>query len=382
MRRVLAGLAVAPLVAASACGGAHPAAALATRITVSVDSCGQGWRDPEPGQQHFVLTDTDSRAGAVLLTDATNAAVYADVEPIGPGTSTDLDIELGSGRYAFRCAMEDESTITGPTVTIPGTVHAGAPPVQAVSQADLIAATQRYQEYVSGQLPMLVARTEALQDAIARGDLAAARTAWLSAHLEYERLGGAYDAFGALDVDINGLPDGLVGGVRNSGWSGFHRLEYGLWHDQSAPSLLAPASVLTTAVRRLRGEFATTQLDPLQLSIRAHEVTENALQFELTGASDFGSHSNIATLAANLAGTRTVLEIIHPLLVGRDGQLAALTTEFQRVTAFLQSLRGPDGYPPLAALAHAAREMLDSDVSELAEQLAPVASILEPRRIS
>ncbi|MGF7236328.1 MAG: imelysin family protein [Frankia sp.] len=369
-------------VATGSCGTTHrPAPPTgATRITVSVDQCGTGWSRPTPGQQHFVLADTDTRAGEVLLTDAASGAVYADVEPVAPGTTTDLAIALGSGRYAFRCAMEDEATVVGPTVTVPGTVPRPAAPIPPVTQADLIGATRAYQKYVRDQIPELVRLTAVLAEAINRGDLADARRAWLPAHLRYERLGAAYDAFGDLDAEINGLPNGLPAGVHDPDWAGFHRIEYGLWHAAPAASLRAPAAALLTAVRGLGAAFAAAQIAPLDLSIRAHEITENALQFELTGQGDFGSHTNLDTVRANLDGTATALTIIRPLLTGRDRALGSLTAALTRATEDLDALAGPGGEPPLATLATRDRERVNADVSELTEQLAPVASILEPRR--
>jgi iron uptake system component EfeO len=377
------GVAVAVGLSTTACGGtSHSATPKSTRITVSVGQCGAGWKVATAGQQHFVLDNTDTRSGEVLLTDARTAAVYADVEPVGAGTRADLDIALGSGSYAFRCAMEDEATVVGPTVTIPGKVPGPTKPVAAVTQGDLVGATKNYQGYVKGRIPTLVRLTTALRSAIAARDLAAARRAWLPAHLEYERLGAAYDAFGDLDGTINGLPDSLPGGVHDPGWQGFHRLEYGLWHGQSAAALLPAASALLIAVKQLGTEFATAQIDPLVLSIRAHEITENALQFELTGQTDFGSRSNLATVAANLDGTRTVLGIIRPLLAPRDPQLSTLDAELNRTAADLAAVHRSSAWPALGRLSRPERERLNSDLSELTELLAPVASILEPRRAS
>jgi iron uptake system component EfeO len=374
------GAVVAVGLSIAACGGASPSRS--TPINVSVGQCGLGWTDAAPGQQHFVLTNTDIRAGEVLLTDARTAAVYADVEPVGPGTREHLDIPLGSGSYTFRCAMEDEATVVGPTVTIPGNVRKPTMPVSAVTQGDLIEATKSYETYVKGQIPALVRLTTALRTAIADRDLGAARRAWLPAHLEYERLGAAYDAFGDLDGAINGLPSGLPGGVHDRDWVGFHRVEYGLWHGESAASLLAQATSLQNGVKQLGARFATAQIDPLVLSIRAHEITENALQFELTGETDFGSHSNLATVSANLDGTSTVLGIIRPLLAPRDRQLSTLDTELARTTADLRAVHTPAGWPPIARLSRPERERLNSDLSQLCELLASVASILEPRRAS
>jgi iron uptake system component EfeO len=350
---------------------------------VSVSACGTGWASPKAGAQRFVLANTDTRAGEVLLTDAGTGGVYADIEPLGPGTRTDLQVNLGAGHYAFRCAMDDEEVVTGPTVAIAGHATGTTPAVLPVTQGDLIAPTKSYEAYVTGRLPTLTRLTVPLHTAIARGDLAAAQRAWLPAHLEYERLGAAYDAFGDLDSAINGLPNGLPDGVHDRGWAGFHRIEYGLWHGQTASALRPVADALLADERALGTEFAKAQIDPLQIAIRAHEITENAVQFELTGQTDYGSGSNLATVRANLDGTHAVLKILDPLLKVRYNALDRLGAQLQRTGDDLDALRRSDrAWPPVAALTRTQREHLDADVSELSELLAPVASILEPRRTS
>jgi iron uptake system component EfeO len=376
--RLLPALLVAGVVLTGCTQATHARSSGRTEIHVSVSQCGTGWADPKAGMQHFDLVNSDTRAGEVLLTDAASGAVYADIEPLGPGTHRDLDVDLGSGRYAFRCAMEDESVVVGATVKIPGQVKGSTPAVLPVTQADLIEATKSYEAYVRGRIPALLRLTRGMNAAVDRGDLAAARTAWLPAHLEYERLGAAYDAFGDLDGEINGLPDGRPNGIADKGWTGFHRVEYGLWHGAAAASLRAPTAALLAAVGSLGAEFAHAQIAPLDVSIRAHEITENALQFELTGKTDFGSHSNLATVRANLDGTRAVLALLQPLLAKRYAGLGEVNAELTRTQDDIAAVHSA----PLTTLTTAQRERIDSDVSELCELLAPVASILEPRRSS
>jgi iron uptake system component EfeO len=348
-----------PLLAA--CGSA---ARPAEPVSVSVSSCGAHWADTTAGAQRIRVRDTDSRPGEAQLIDPSSQAVYADVEPLGPGTTTDVDVSLSAGRYAWRCLMEDEPAVTGPTVTLTGTAKGSTPAVVPVTQADLITATQAYEHYVTGQLPRLVTLVGRLRNAL--DDPGAARIAWRTAHVEYERLGAAYDAFGPLDAAINGLPAGLPGGVTDPNWTGFHRIEYSLWH--GAPTALVRIEVeqLGKDVRRLEQHFAHVQLDPLQIGIRAHEITENALQFELTGKTDFGSNSQRQTVLANLQGTQTVLGIIHTLIAPRYPGLGR--TE-QLLHQSELDLRQP-----------ATHERIDADISELCERLAPIASILEPRK--
>jgi iron uptake system component EfeO len=252
--------------------------------------------------------------------------------------------------------------------------------VAAVTQNDLVPYVLKYEAYVTARLPQLRTQVAALRGAIDAGDLAAARTAWLPAHLTYEQLGAAYGAFGDADNEINGTADGLPHGVQDSGFTGFHRIEYGLWHGESAASLTAPANGLLAAVTALGPQFARAQIDPLEVSIRAHEITENALEFELTGRTDYGSHSNLATIDANLAGTREVLTVLQPLLAPRYPALPRATAELAQTEAQLAATEHAGDYPPLSSLSQPQRERLDSDLSELTELLAPVAAILEPRR--
>lgn len=390
-RSAISGLAGLLLLCACAGGKDHGTAdktsvradsAAGTRVTVSVGQCGAGWKRSAAGRQRFTLVNTDTRPGEVSLTDARTGAVYADVEPLAPGTSNSLTITLAAGSYRFVCAMEDEDTIQGITATVTGKLPAGEtalPPVRPVTQADLIPATLAYEKYVRGRIPGLISQVDALAAAVRAGDRLAAQRAWLAGHLAYERLGAAYDAFGDLDGEINGLP----AGPDDRHWTGFHLVEQGLWHNASLAAVRPEADALASAVRKLQQHMASAQIDPTQISIRAHEITENALQFELTGRSDFGSNSNLATVQANLEGTATVLDLVRPLLTARYEQWPQTEAALQRAQRDIAGLAGSGGtLPALGALTRPQRERIDSDISELSELLAPVASILEPRRVS
>jgi iron uptake system component EfeO len=352
------------------------------RINVSASGCGTGWAKPSAGQQTFLLSNTDVNSADVLLTDARTGAVYADVEPIGPGATALLRIDLGSGAYTFKCAIEDTDIVVGPVITIDAGVKSKVAPVLPVSQTDMIGPTKQYEAYVRRQLPGLRALVVTLRDDVRRGELAAARRDWLPAHLAYERLGAAYGAFGDADTEINGRPDGLPGGVHDREFTGFHRIEYGLWHGERAAALTPVADALARAVGGLEAAFPKAQIDPTDVAIRAHEITENALQFELTGHTDFGSGSNLPTARANLDGTREVLALLRPILASRYPAMPQVDSALDRAQRDLDARHGAAGWTPLARRDQRARERIDADFSELSELLAPVASICEPRRTS
>ena len=375
-------LVLAAAAALTACGSDASRHSAAGVVQVSVSACGHGWSGGRAGVQHLVVTDTDSRAGAVDLVAASTGAVYAEVEPLAPGTSDTMTADLGAGRYALRCLMEDEPAVTGPVVTLTGKHRGLTPGVAPVSQGDLVPATKAYERYVAGRLPHLGELVGRLDADVAAGRLAAARTDWLAAHLAYLGLGAAYSAFGNLDAAIDARADGLPLGVHDPSWTGLHRIEYGLWHREPAAGLRPVTHGLVEAVDRLQQQFAHAQLDPAEIAIRAHEITEDAVEFALTGRDDYGSHSALASVRADVDATRTVLDLVRPLLVPRFPGLAGVDAQLRRTAADLDALRRGGPWPALAALTLAARERIDADVSELAERLAPVAAVLEPRRTS
>ncbi|HJQ47961.1 MAG TPA: EfeM/EfeO family lipoprotein [Amycolatopsis sp.] len=352
-------------------------------IAVSRSSCGQGWTDPKPGAQTFQLHNTDSVTAEADLIDPDTGTVFGEIEGLGSGTTRTMQVTLGNGSYAFRCAPEETDPIVGPSVTITGGDERSGPAVVPVTRNDLLGALRSYQDYVGTGLGTLVTQTDALQAALHSGNRGASDGAWLTAHLTYERLGAAYDAFGDSDSAINGTADGLPGGVADDGFTGFHRLEYGLWHAQDMSALAAVADRLADDVHKLHDAFADLQVDPNDLGLRAHEIMENTLQFELTGRTDYGSGTNLATALANLDGTRAVLTVLRPLLVPRLPQLSEVDNWVNRTDAALHSAQRPDGtWTPVAQLAAGPREKINADVSELTELLAPVAAIAEPRRVS
>ncbi len=373
--------AAVPQAAVSAGPGSAPVGPARIAVQASVSHCGTGWSGGPAGRFQFTVHNTDTRNGEVALADAKTGALFTELEPVGPGTAVDFAVDLTGGTYRFRCAMEDADVIDGPAVTVTGTLRgAPTPSVVPVTQQDLIPATLAYQKYVTGALPQLVAAAEKLRNDVVRGDRAAAERDWLPAHQQYERLGAAYGAFGDADGAINGLPNGLPKGVDDPGFTGFHRVEYGLWHGQSTTEIRPFAAGLVSDLQALEKTFRSSQIDPLQMSIRAHEISENALQFSLTGQDDFGSHSGLATVSANLDGTATVLGILTSLLKPRYPQLGALNTELAKARGDINALFGHGRWQALSQLTRAQKEVVDSDLSQLTEMLAPVAAILEPRR--
>lgn len=354
-------------------------------LTVDAFDCGANWSSAKAGKQNLLIANTGIETTEVYLVDPGNGAIYGEIVGLAPGTSDQMPVVLADGTYALRCWPADADPVTGPPVRVSGTASAAmagkaTPGVLPVSREDLTEPVKQYQAYVEGGLSKLKPLVQKLQGDIAAGNLDAARADWVPAHQQYERLGGAYDAFGDVGDAIDGLPLDLPGGVGDSGFAGFHRLEYGLWHGQSAAQLTGPAKDLVSSVDQLATEFPTAQIDPLALGLRTHEILEDAVRFELSGQSDQGSGTTLATIDANIDGTQSLLGILRPLLTPRDPDLPRMDATLERLRALVEAQRHADGsWTPLAQLTTAQREGLNSAAGGAVELLSQVATICEPR---
>ncbi|MET9085597.1 iron uptake transporter permease EfeU [Streptomyces sp. NPDC004237] len=349
-------------------------------VAVSETECGKGFSAPEAGRQTFQMRNTGSKTSEVYLIDPSSNAVYGEVEGLAPGTTRDLVATVSGGTYAWRCVPSGGKAVTSESVTVSGG-GGGAKAVVPVSENDLAEPLKQYKVYVEQGLATLVTQTRTLDADIEGNHLAKARTDWLTAHLTYASLGAAYGTFEDFDQKINGRADGLAGGVADPDFAGFHRVEYGLWHAQTAGQLKAPVQALADAVAGLQKAFPAQDFDPGDLPLRAHEILENTLQFELTADTDEGSGTNLATANANLAGTSELLTVLRPLLTTRAPELLpTVDADIARLQKLLDAEHQGASWTPVEKLDAVTRQQLNGVTGQLLEDLSPVPDLLEIRK--
>jgi iron uptake system EfeUOB component EfeO/EfeM len=376
-----AGLAAAGLAAGLvACGGSQTGgtgAQPSNVITVSSNQCGGPWSVPGPGWHTFEIDNQSTGGGEIDLVDPANGAVYAEIENSGPGTTTPMTLDVGSGRYAFLCLFNDFSPAKGAQVTVAGDAR-GTQAVLPVTYNETIPLAKDYQAYALAGLRVLARETATLTADVRGGDVAAAKRDWLTAHLQYQTLGAAYGTFGAYDDEIDGRADAV--GTSSPRWTGFYRLEYGLWHGQSAAALTPVAATLDKDVKALLGWWPTQEIPLSDVGLRTHEILENALEFQLTGHDDYGSGTTLATTLANIAGTRELLGLLRPLLLPRYPGLPAVYSGLSLLQSQIGKEKLPNGWwVPVSALPSSTRQAIDAACGAVLQSLAPIASITEPR---
>jgi iron uptake system component EfeO len=361
----------------AACSGSSGPSQPANMITVSDQQCGGTWHLANPGPYTFEINNQGVNGAEIDLINPVTGAIYAEVENTGPATITPMSLDVGSGKYAFLCLFSDSNPLAGPIVTVAGDVK-GTPAILPITYNELMPLATKYQGDLEAGIKVLAGETDTLQAAVESGNLTTAKKDWLTAHYQYETLGDAYGAFGNYDTEINGRADAV--GVSSPQWTGFYRLEYGLWHGQSVAELTGVARTLDSDVHGLLAWWPTQQITLSDLGRRAHEQMENALEFQLTGHDDYGSGTTLATTQANITGTLELLSVLHPLLVPRYAGLPAVYTWLGRLNSLLNQEKKPNGqWTSVSQLSVSSREQIDSACSQALEELAPIAAITEPR---
>jgi iron uptake system component EfeO len=369
----VSGVTLAATLTGCSSGGGQPS----NVIEVDTNQCGGPWSVPGPGWHTLQISNQGTEAAEIDLVDPANGAVYAEIENTGPGTVNPLTINFGSGKYALLCLFDDFDPMQGSVVTVSG--HAtGTSAILPVTYNDLLPLSKAYQAREAAALKVLATETATLAVAVRGGNLETARRDWLTAHLQYETLGDAYDAFGNFDTEIDGRADAT--GVSSPQWTGFFRLEYGLWHGQPLPSLVPVADTLNSDVDQLVVWWKTQQVPFDDIGRRAHEVIENALEFQLTGHDDYGSGTTLASTVAAISASRVLLALLNPVLAPRYPALPSVYTGLDRLQSLLEKEKLPNGWwVPESALSPSAREAIDAACGQVLQELAPIASITEAR---
>jgi high-affinity iron transporter len=375
-------LVLVPALAAAAAIAVLPSASAAavTAVTVTGTQCAPDWNSAHAGTQTFTVANKSAQPGEINLNNAAGGVV-AEIETIGPGTTAEMTATLGRGSYTIKCYLAGQAVTSSAPVQVAGDVSAHAPAaVKPVTVAELTGPDKAYQAYAARQLAALAGAVTGIQADLRRGDLAAARRAWLAAQMDWERVGASYNSFGDAGVAVDGLPDGLPGGAGDKNFTGLHRLEYGLWHGQDGASLLPVANRLARDVAAVRAHLTSPDIagDPTNLPLRAHEILEDALRDHLSGLDDQGGGAAYAETYADLQATRAVLGELSPLIsVRAPDLLPAARAQLDALRQALLSTRSGGHWQAPGTTPLATRQRVNAAIGALLETLSSVPDLLE-----
>jgi iron uptake system component EfeO len=378
MRRLAAG-AAGVVVVLAACSSSDGKAA--TRVTIwpstlnvklVAGGCGEPTYAARAGSITFVARNTTARDAEFEIL-APGPTIVAEKDPIEAGKTATLTESLTAGDYELRCALGSDAKTSTLTVTGKG---GGA--VLKVDQAALDAAVARYKTFVLEQTDILQQKTREFANAVESGKVEQAKALYAPGRVPWETIEPVAELFPDADAAIDSRVDDHEG-PDDPKWTGWHRIEKGLWQDNSTEGLTPFAHQLATDTGSLVTQVKALTIDPGVMTNGAAALIEEAAQGKITGEEERYSHTDLITFTANVDGAKKIVELLTPVLSTAPGGTELLTEineRFAKVDAILAPYRQGDTYVSYEQVSDATRDQLKAAMADLSEELAEISGTL------
>jgi iron uptake system component EfeO len=380
MRRVAVAV-VGLMVVVSACSSSDDKKAAAppqqggpTTINVKLvdGGCDKPTYAAKAGKLKFVAKNTTSRDQEFEILSP-GPVIVAEKDPVEAGVSATLNVSLIKGDYELICALGSDAKRSTLTVTGEG---GGA--TLKVDEKALNDATLQYKTWVLQQADVLKSSTQAFATAVESGNVAQAKELYAPGRIPWESIEPVAELF----PDIDGLIDSRVDdheGPNDPKWTGWHRIEKGLWEDNSTEGLAPFAQQLVSDTNGLVAKVQALTIDPSVMTNGAAALIEEAAQGKITGEEERYSHTDLITFQANLDGAKKIIEIVTPVLSTAPGGAELLTqinAKIAKVEAILAPYKTGNTYVSYEQVNDATRNQLKAALADLSETLAEISGTM------
>jgi iron uptake system component EfeO len=240
--------------------------------------------------------------------------------------------------------------------------------------------TIAYRDYAIEQLEQFVWKTAEFVEAVQAGEIDKAKALYAPARMHFERSEPVAALFGDLDPRIDArLADLQAVGKGTQEWTGYHRIEYGLWVEQTTTGYEAIASQLLRDTRELRAKVETVEITAELMFIGAVDLLNEVSISKITGEEEVYSHTDLYDFKANIEGAQKIYEIFKPRIQQKDPRLVTLLEKkFLNMHELLANYEdGTGGYKSYLALTDVDTKALSNAVNELGEPLSHMAIVME-----
>lgn len=248
----------------------------------------------------------------------------------------------------------------------------GAAPVALHAEVQPMALVQpitEYKIYVSQALGRLVKETKAFTDAVKAGDVAKAKALFAPTRTHYEAIEPIAELFSDLDGSMDSRADDHELAEKDPGFTGFHRIEYGLWVENSTAGLDKYADQLMADVNALNERIASLVFPPDVVVGGAAALMEEVAATKISGEEDRYSRTDLWDFQANSDGSKKIWQLFSPLIADDKAYVDKVNANFATVDRILAGYLNPNGFDSYEKLTDADRAKLAGAVNTLAEDL-------------
>ncbi|MFC5559402.1 iron uptake system protein EfeO [Ureibacillus thermophilus] len=237
-----------------------------------------------------------------------------------------------------------------------------------------------YQEFALDQIDQFLVETEKFVNLIKAGDIEGAKALYPLVRMYYERSEPIAESFGDLDPRIDGrLADIQEEGKGEEEWSGYHKLEYALWVENTTKGYEDVADQLLADVKELHALVQTVEVTPDLLITGAVDLLNEVSTSKITGEEEIYSHTDLYDFKANVEGAEKIFSILREKLEKKDKELVkTLDERFKTVNELLAKYETADGgFVSYEELTEEDTKALASAVNQLGEPLSQMGIVLE-----
>ena len=317
------------------------------------------------GRNSFRIVNRSERAVEWEILDG--VLVVEERENIAPGLSQVINANLQPGDYQVTCGL-----LSNPrgTLKVTPTAESDAAAKARPSMVAFVGPLSEYRVYLATQGSGLIRAVDALNQAIVAGDLAQARHLYAPARAAYQRIAPAVQRLAELDNAINARADYYEKREQDPAFGGFHRLEYGLFKQNTLDGLAPVAKKLAADVTELKRQLLAQPLPPEQLVNIVSRNLRGLADIRTNGEEERYSHTDLNGFAANLEGARKVIDLLRPLLAKSAAELLpGIDAAADELAMQLASLRSGDGYQSYETVSAEQRQQIAAQAKALADAL-------------
>ncbi len=336
-------------------------------VTITDSSCDPASLTVPAGRTTFRIHNTSDRVLEWEILDG--VMVLAERENIAPGLSSAVTERLNPGTYQITCGL-----LSNPHGTLTVVANAASVAAQAKPEARaFVGPLAEYRVYLVRRASALIAATSTLSERIAAGDTDGARLAWLAARQPWQQMAPVTGRIADLVAKIDPKAAELTGYEQDAGFTGFHRIEYGLWVQGSTVGLAPVAAQLATDAVTLKERLTAMNFAPADLANTAAGAATRAADLASSQASY--SLTDLADMQGALDGISKSVLLIDPLVAGPNPDASAsLHQALATAQATLDGFLVNGAFPPYDHIDAAGRQKIAAAFTALAT----AASILNP----
>ena len=246
---------------------------------------------------------------------------------------------------------------------------AATPALAEVAALDLVQPVSDYKLYVSEHLETLVDNTKTFTDAVKAGDIDKAKELFAPTRIDYETIEPIAELFSDLDASIDSRADDHEQAEKDPGFTGFHRIEYLLFTENTTDGAAESADKLMQDVTDLNARIADLTFPPDVVVGGAAALMEEVAATKISGEEDRYSHTDLWDFKGNFDGARKIFDLFKPLLTDDADFVAKVDGNFDTVDETLAKYKEGDGYQTYDKLSEDDRRVLAGAVNTLAEDL-------------